>query len=321
MLAFAIGAQEETMATTLGSGSLSLKQALMLGASLIFLGSYFFSDAVGTTLGSSILAPDTTYTKRMMYTVLITAIIWMLIGAFTSVPVSLNQTFVGSIVGVMLSESLIVPSSSLKDILNYEELSLVLLGWLITPILAYILSAFIEYIIQITIHKNLKGLIDSDRKENYFRFFLIAFVCLNQISTAGNQAGNALGMSYALNYGGSIGSKTLLYIILGISGAYVLGFVVIGRKLITGLGDAMGNIRPSETSAVEISTSLLIFVCTLIGLPVSAAQILIFSLLGTLRMRGEKPQGKAIRKMIVTWVILLPTSVGFAGLFYFLTGL
>ncbi|MBD3352314.1 MAG: hypothetical protein GF364_12580 [Candidatus Lokiarchaeota archaeon] len=316
-LAFSIGAQEETMSTTLGSGSLSVKYALIFGSILIFLGTLFLSGSVGKTLGQNILTENANYSDNMMYAVLITSIIWLLIGATTGVPVSLNQTVVGSIFGVLLFES-IISEHRFMELIDIKQLSIILLGWVVGPLLVFFISASMEYIIHKKVHEKIKGLVDSDVKESFIRLILIGFVCLNQISTAGNQGGNTLGMIYGLKDKGAINDNALMVISVVIALVYLLGFLIFGRKLIKGLGKTMGNMRPSETLSVEFAGSLLIFLTTLIGLPVSGAQILIFSLLGTKWMRGEKIDRNSLKRMIRIWLILLPLSIGMACFSYFL---
>lgn len=314
-LAFAIGAQEETMSTTLGSGSLRVKHALFIGAVLIFLGSLLLSENVGKTLGANIITDKIEYSDSMMYAVLIISIIWLIIGATTGVPISLNQTVVSCILGVILVES-IFSTYNFFQIFNMGQFLLILLGWVLGPILVYLLSAFAQYVVHVTVHTRITGILDANRKESVFRWLLVAFVSLNQFSTAGNQAGNTLGMIYGLQVRGSISASVVFILALSIALLYVLGFLIFGKNLIVGLGKTMGNMRPSETLSVEFAGSLMLFITTYIGLPVSGAQILIFSLMGTKRMRGEKVDRKALTKMIKTWLALIPLSVAAAGMLY-----
>ncbi|MEA2071941.1 MAG: inorganic phosphate transporter [Asgard group archaeon] len=317
LLAFSIGAQEETMSTVLGSSSLSIRKTVIIDGLLIFLGSILMSSPVGETLGITILSENVEYSRQMMVSVLFTAISWLLIGAFTKVPISLNQTVVGSIVGVLLVEDLTTPHNFL-DLINVSKIIIVLIGWIVGPIGAYLISLLAEYFIQKVFHGRVTGLIKMEKQENSFRYFLIFFVALNQISTAGNQSGNALGMMYGLNEGDFISNRTLWIMIFAVAFAYLLGFVIFGRSLIIEIGESMGDIRPSETTAIEIASSLLILVTTILGIHVSSAQILVFSILGSSRMRGIKPRSGTFRRMFITWGILLPLSMVSAGLIFFI---
>lgn len=319
LLAFSIGTQDETMVTTLSSGSLSARTAFFIGSILIVLGSLFLSKNVGQTLGISLLESDITYTDSMMQSVLITGFLLLMLGAFTTVPISLNQTIVGSIFGVVIIEAW-SQQLALGRMLNELEVFFVILGWILGPLISYCVAIGIEFFLQIIVRSQNNSIWEMEKTEHFFRVFLILFVSLNQISTAGNASGNALGMVYGLNNKESIGEDMLFLMIALVAALYLIGYLTFGRRLILRLRDTMGKMRPSQTIAIEIATSLIIFIATVIGIPVSGAQILIFAMIGAAKTRGENPERGMIKRMFITWIILLPLSILLAAGIYLLFG-
>ncbi len=65
-LAFGIGANDETMATVVGSGSLKLRIALIIGGVLVLIGCMFLSSSVGKTIGAGLVGQEVNYDNRMI---------------------------------------------------------------------------------------------------------------------------------------------------------------------------------------------------------------------------------------------------------------
>ena len=74
--------------------------------------------------------------------------------------------------------------------------------------------------------------------------------------------------------------------------------------------------RPSDALAAEVSTSLIMLGATLFGLPVSGSHILVFALIGTARMKGEKPDKRSFRRMVISWFLTFPIAAGLAAIIY-----
>jgi len=317
-LAFGIGANDETMATLVGSRAVKIKIAIILGGILVFIGVLLLSASVGKTIGKNLLGPEVEYTVSMMLAILISTTIWLIVASKTGAPISTTHSVVGSVFGIAIVWA-IKFNQSFISALNWEKMGSVVLGWIISPILGYIAAFIFEYATKKFIHSRKLGLDTLEDTEKWFVYMLIASVCWTQISRGGNDSANALGIMYGLIESGSIAQEntTLIFSLVAITGLMLtLGLVIVGRNVIKNVGNNLIEMRPSDAFSIQISTSIVIFIATILGLPVSGSHILIFAVLGAGRVKGEKPDKKTFRKMVVSWVITFPVAAALSALCY-----
>ncbi|MHA2218410.1 MAG: anion permease, partial [Candidatus Hodarchaeales archaeon] len=129
IVAFTIGANDETMTPAVGAGLLSLSMAVLLGGVINLIGVFFLGESVSKTVGNSFATE--TLTLPMVFIILISMAIWLFIVSMKGIPISTTQSVVGSVLGIVLIEW---GASSI----NYETLIVVVLSWVISPILGLI---------------------------------------------------------------------------------------------------------------------------------------------------------------------------------------
>ncbi|MHA1719452.1 MAG: inorganic phosphate transporter, partial [Promethearchaeota archaeon] len=307
-LAFAIGANDETMATLVGTRSVKVKTAVIIGAFLVFFGVYFLSAGVGKTVGASLLGKDVEYNVNMMLAILISTIVWLVVASQTGAPISTTHSLVGSVFGIGVVWAIQGGDSFFKA-LNWSKMGSVALGWVISPILGFTGAYLFQMLVNWFIHKQKIGLDKLELNEKSFLYLLFGAVCWTQISRGGNDSANALGIMYGLIEAGALEkglTTTLLLIGAGIMLA--LGIVIVGKNVIKNVGNNLIEMRPSVAFSIQMSTSLVIFLATILKLPVSGSHILIFAVLGAGRVRGERPDKKSFRKMVASWVLTFPIA-------------
>ena len=102
ILAFGIGANDETMATVVGSGSLKVRIAVFIGGALVVLGCIILSTNVGKSVGADLVGVTVTYDNKMMLAVLLSTSIWLIVASQTGAPISTTHSVVGSIFGIAI---------------------------------------------------------------------------------------------------------------------------------------------------------------------------------------------------------------------------
>ncbi|MHA1474149.1 MAG: inorganic phosphate transporter [Promethearchaeota archaeon] len=317
-LAFGIGANDETMATLVGSRAVKLKVAVILGGVLVFVGVLFLSASVGKTVGKSLLGEDVDYTVSMMLAILISTTIWLVIASKTGAPISTTHSVVGSVFGIAIVWAIRYQQSFISA-LSWDKMGGVVLGWVLSPLFGYFGAYLFELGTKKFMASRKLGLDTLEGIERKFVYFLIAAVCWTQISRGGNDSANALGIMYGLIESGGIdeGNTVLVYTLVVLTGLMLtLGLVVVGRNVIKNVGNNLIEMRPSDAFSIQISTSIVIFVATMLGLPVSGSHILIFAVLGAGRVKGERPDKKTFRKMVISWVITFPVAATLSALCY-----
>ncbi len=314
-LAFGIGSNDETMANVVGSGSLKLKRAVILGGVLAFLGVILLSGNVGKTIGKSLLGDSVNYNSFMMIAILLSTSIWLIISSKSSVPISTTHSVVGSIFGISFVWAISTGENYFLSI-NWVKISEVVLGWFISPILGFFGAIAMQFIIKRFMKYRSAGLLEVESTEKYLQYAILTFVCINQISRGGNDSANALGVLIGLMGSDGLTQEvvTILTFIIGLM--LMAGLIFVGKNVIKNISTTTGIMRPSDSLSAEVSTSMIMLGATILGLPVSGSHILIFALIGSARMKGEKPDRKSFRRMVSSWFLTFPVAAILSAIIY-----
>ena len=321
-LAFGIGSNDETMSSVVGSGSLSLNQAVLWGGLLACLGCIFLSENVGENIGSSLFSQDLQieYDVWMMLAIILSTSTWLIFASKTGAPISTTHSVVGAVIGVAFMWSFI-PGNDFLYSLNWIKLGTIALGWVISPVLGLITAALMQKLIHLFMIRKWKkdgviGFLEIEDLEKKFRLILLFFISITQLSRGGNDSANAIGIYYGLIDTGDIPSNLAAFIKILIGCMIGLGLILIGRNVIKNVGGSLIEMRPSDAFAIESSNAIVVLTCTLLGLPISGSHVLIFAIIGSGLSKGEKPNWKALKKMILAWVITFPAAAILSATIY-----
>lgn len=142
-MAWSIGANDvaNAMGTSVGSGALTLKTAVIIAAILEFSGAFFFGSHVSDTIqtgivDSTIFAGEPRLLVYGMLASLMAAGIWLQVASYFGWPVSTTHCIVGALVGF----GMVV--GGLKAI-YWENVIFIVSSWVISPILGGIISYLI----------------------------------------------------------------------------------------------------------------------------------------------------------------------------------
>ena len=86
--------------------------------------------------------------------------------------------------------------------------------------------------------------------------------------------------------------------------------------MIKNVGNNLIAIKPSDAVSIELSTSIVLFLATIFGFPVSGSHVLIFSVVGAGLVKGERPEKKPFKRIILSWLITFPIAAVLSGLIY-----
>ena len=262
ILSFGIGANDETMATLVGSRVLKTKYVIALAAILAFVGVYFLSDKVGRTIGENLLGPNVEYSVSMLIAIIISTTIWLVVTSLIGVPISTTHSVVGAVFGVAIVWSF-QPGNSFLTSLDWSTMGQVVLGWIISPLMGFFGAFLLKYLLDKILAKHMKGLERLEKLERSFGYVLI-------VSRGGNDSANALGIMYGLIDSGQLAEGTLITLLTLITGVVLaLGIVLIGRIVIKYVGNSLIAMRPSDAISIELATSITLFLATIFGFPIS----------------------------------------------------
>ncbi|MFX1236236.1 MAG: anion permease [Promethearchaeota archaeon] len=307
IIAFAIGANDETFATVYGSRTLSMRQILILAAIFAVFGALILGEAVSETVGGDIL--EISITDAITITILASTIIWLLLSSSLRLPISTTHATMGSIIGIGLLPAV---GGSLEGI-AWSEIIVMSFWWILSPIIGYIVTYGTYKVINKRVVKKLDGFQKFESAEKKFSIVLLAVICWTAFSRAGNDCSNAVGIVYGATKGSGTIDITLFLFIIGLS--FSIGIVVLARGLIKNVG-TLTELRPSTAFASEIPTAIILFIGTLLGIPLSGSHMLVASLIGLGRAQ-HAPKNKKSKKIILIWILTFPMAALVAMVLYF----
>lgn len=148
-MAWSIGANDvaNAMGTSVGSGGLSLKKALLIAAIMEFCGAVFVGSHVSETVRSGMFDPLKFEPLPLVLgfiSALLAAAVWLQVATYFGWPVSTTHSIVGSVIGVGI---LIGGFYSIR----WEKVLAIILSWVISPVsggfFAFILLKIIQKLI------------------------------------------------------------------------------------------------------------------------------------------------------------------------------
>ncbi|MGD1914391.1 MAG: inorganic phosphate transporter [Rivularia sp. (in: cyanobacteria)] len=140
-LAWNLGANDvaNAMGTSVGSGAITLKGALIIAGILEFSGAVLFgnevSQTLATTLSNPVLFADLPQVFATgMFSVLLASALWLQIATSQGKPVSSSHAVVGAIAGFCVT-------AAGFGAINWSSIGMITIGWIITPVISGAIAA------------------------------------------------------------------------------------------------------------------------------------------------------------------------------------
>ncbi|MCX6988688.1 MAG: inorganic phosphate transporter [Chlamydiae bacterium] len=143
-----IGANDvsNAMGTSVGSGALTLRRAVILAAILEFSGAFFVGSNVSETMQRGLINTDMFLAEPMilvlgMSAALMSTSLWLQIASYYGWPVSTTHAIVGSIIGF----GAVVGG---VEAVRWEEVISIFASWVLSPLISAIISYTLFYALQ-----------------------------------------------------------------------------------------------------------------------------------------------------------------------------
>jgi PiT family inorganic phosphate transporter len=177
-MAWGIGANDvaNAMATSIGSGALTIRKALIVAAVFEFAGAVLAGGGVTATIRRGIIAPEFAVDQPQllvfgMLASLLSAGIWLLLASRRGWPVSTTHSIVGAIVGFAIAAYGI-------NSVEWGQVSVIIVSWAISPLIAGIFSFFIFSSIQRLVLRHANPLERARRYAPAYVFLTVALISL-----------------------------------------------------------------------------------------------------------------------------------------------
>jgi inorganic phosphate transporter, PiT family len=185
-MAWNIGANDvsNAMGTSVGSGALTLRRAVILAGILEFCGAYFVGANVSQTMERGLVDPGI-FTSQPLILVLgmcgalLGTGFWLQLASYLRWPVSTTHAIVGAIVGFGIV-------AGGFDAILWKEVSSIAVSWVISPVISAIISYTIFSVLQKKILYAMDP-IEATRRALPFFFFIIFLTFTLSLLTNGLQ--------------------------------------------------------------------------------------------------------------------------------------
>ncbi len=192
------------VATVIYTKSLKPTVAVIYSGILNFLGVMVGGIGVGVSiinlLPVELLINNGTYEGlAMVFSILITAIVWNLGTWYFGIPSSSSHTLVGAILGVGLGYALLPENHQGIAAVNWDKVKSVFSGLLIAPVIGFTLAIFLMWLLRVLTSKEVRKEIFAEPKTNkeppsWIRFLLIATCGLVSFAHGNNDGQKGIGL-------------------------------------------------------------------------------------------------------------------------------
>lgn len=146
-MAFNIGGNDvaNSFGTSVGAGTLTIKQALLIAAVFEVSGAIIAGGEVTDTVRSGIVDLnvadlDPNDFMYVMMSALLAAAIWLLFASKMGYPVSTTHSIVGGIVGAALVVGYVTDMDNPLDMVQWSEIGKIVVSWVLSPVLGGVVS-------------------------------------------------------------------------------------------------------------------------------------------------------------------------------------
>lgn len=295
------------IATSVSTRALSPRNAIILAASLNFLGA-ISGTAVAKTIGKDIVSPDLV-TQPVIIAALLGAIFWNLLTWYYGIPSSSSHALIGGLVGaVVMGHGMAV--------LKAKGLIKILTALIVSPILGLCLGFLI-----MTILYFIFGLLSPSKVNKGFRKLQVLSAAMAAFSHGSNDAQKSMGIiTMALFSAGFISEfKVPFWVIFACATAMGLGTASGGWRIIRTMGGKIFKMEPINGFSADLTSSIVIYSATALGAPVSTTHVVSSSIMGVgAAKRFSAVKWPLAQQIVTAWILTIPSTALVSAALYFL---
>ena len=294
------------IATSVSTRAIAPKTAVMMAATLNFLGA-MVSTGVAKTIGGDIVTAPEMINGEIIVASLVGAIFWNLLTWWYGIPSSSSHALIGGIIGAVLI-------SVGPEALQVGGIGKIFISLVASPILALVLGYIVMKILLILFGR-FSPIVLNDR----FRNMQLVSAALMSFSHGSNDAQKAMGIiTLTLVASGHLQTLDVpIWVKIACATAMALGTAAGGWKIIATVGSKIFKLESINGFAADLNSAITIFTATLLHLPVSTTHVVSGSIMGVgTAMRVRAVNWSTARSMVFAWFITIPLSAGVSALAY-----
>src|SRR3954464_14107853 len=295
------------IATSVGTGVMSLKAAVVMAAVFNFVGAVT-GTAVAKTIASGIADP-TQVTQLMVLAALLGASAWNLITWLYGIPSSSSHALIGGICGAV-----IVKAGA--QALVAEGIWKTVLFIFASPILGFILGSLMMVLVS-----NIFRSTRPSKVDKWFRRLQLISAGAYSLGHGGNDSQKTIGIIWMLliatGYAAAGGESPPVWVIVCCYIAIGLGTMFGGWRIVKTMGQKITKLKPVGVFCAETGGALTLFLATALGIPVSTTHTITGAIVGVGSVRRASSVRWGVAGNIVwAWIFTIPAAALVAALFY-----
>jgi PiT family inorganic phosphate transporter len=299
-----------SIATVVSTRVLRPRYAVLWAAFFNFVAFLVFGLHVANTIGKGII-DITIVDKAVVFGALVGACGWNLITWYFSLPTSSSHALIGGMIGAALVK--VGPSA-----LVWKGIVKTLLFIFLSPALGLLFGLLFGVLVYGAFHKSAPMKVD-----HVFRKGQLFSAALYSLGHGGNDAQKTMGIISSLLFSaGLLGTKfhVPLWNVLACHGAIALGTMFGGWRIVKTMGQKVAKLKPVDGFCAETGAALMLFISTMMGVPVSTTHTITGAIagVGSLRRLSAVRWGVAGR-IVWAWVLTVPCAALISAAAYMLT--
>jgi len=287
-----------SIATSVSTRVLSPRQAIIMSASLNFVGA-LTSSKVAKTISSGLVDNTVQY---VIIATLIASIIWDLITWYIAIPSSSSHALIGALIG-----SSIAYSGGLSIVKWGGVLKKVLIPLISSPILGFLMGFFFMTVL----FKLLRPF--SQRFVNrWFSKLQIISAAFMAYSHGSNDAQKSMGIITLALVGANLNkghTDVQTWVMLACALSMAIGTSIGGWKIIKTMGVNMIRLQPIGGFAAETGAAIVIETMSAFGAPVSTTHVISTAIMGVgASKRLTAVRWALARNIVWAWIFTIPVT-------------
>ncbi|MFQ5651824.1 MAG: inorganic phosphate transporter [bacterium] len=253
-MAWSIGANDvaNAMGTSVGSGALTIKRAVILAAVLEFAGAFLVGTHVSETIRKGIISPEIFQGNELhlvygMIGALLSAAIWLQIASYFGWPVSTTHSIVGAVLGFGVMYGGMAAA-------DWAKVGSIVASWVVSPLLCGTIAFLIFTLLRRLIYYSDDPVGEAKRITPYLVFFVFACLTLAMAFKGLKNLKLNLGFGEALSVAAGVGilASCISYFLVQRIKPVVMAERVLHRQpaqVSRGIEKALRNLAKSSGAA------------------------------------------------------------------------
>ncbi len=294
-----------SIATVIGTKTLTPLQAVLLAAFGNFIAILFFELHVAKTIGKGLIDPSVV-DLRVIFAALSGAIAWDVITWYFGIPSSSSHALMGGLAGAAIVKA--------------GTAAILLQGW-VRPILFILLAPLIGLVLGMVVMNAVAWLI----------YWMEPRVRQSILHQAGRKLQILSSLMYSIGHGGNDAQKTMgiiyvtliaaqhlgpqdpipLWVVLSCHAAIALGTLTGGWRIVRTMGVKLCDLKVPAGISAELAGATTLYGASMFGIPVSTTHTITGSILGAGTVWYRRLSAVAwgiVPRIVAAWILTIPAA-------------